>query len=141
MDQASLSLLITAVAVAAGMQVYSIVKIESLVRRTNGIIRFRPDLMAVKEVININMKMAIVYIVLYVLFFIIVARIFISGQMFQAITILFLFGIITLPLGLVGKHFENKIKTMKVEAEDPEIAKTFERYLVQWRQPRWQLSD
>ena len=141
MDQTSLYILIVAILVAVGMQGYSITKIETLIRRTKGIIRYRPDLAEVKEVINLNMKMAVVYIVLFVIFFIIIARIFIGGRPFQAITILFLFGIITLPIGLIGKHFENKIRSMRIESDDKEIATTFERYLVQWKEARWKLPD
>lgn len=141
MDQASLFILIIAILAAVGMQGYSVAKIEAFIRRTKGIIRYRPDLIEVKEIINLNMKMAIIYIVLFIIFFIIVARIFSGGRPFQAITVLFLFSIITLPLGLIGKHFENKIKSIKIETDDQEIAKTFERYLVMWKEAKWKLPD
>jgi len=55
--------------------------------------------------------------------------------------ILFLFGIITLPVGFIGKRFENKIKTMEVESTDPQIKERFERYLKQWNKPHLQLPD
>ncbi len=133
--------MIVAILVAIGMQVYSITKIQSLIRNTKGTIRSRHDLIAVKEVINLNMQMAVIYIILYVIFFIFAAKLFIGGRIFEAIAMLFVFGIITLPVGLVGKSYENKVKSMRVESDDKEIAQIFERYLIQWKQARWKLPD
>ncbi len=137
----TLYIMIVAILVAIGMQVYSITKIQSLIRNTKGIIRSRHDLIAVKEVINLNMQMAVIYIILYVIFFIFAAKLFIGGRIFEAIAMLFVFGIITLPVGLVGKSYENKVKSMRVESDDKEIAQIFERYLIQWKQARWKLPD
>jgi len=141
MAQDTLYIMIFAILVAIGMQAYSITKIQSLIRSTKGVIRSRHDLIAVKEVINLNMQMAVIYIILYIIYFIIVARIFIGGRLFEAIAMLFVFGIITLPVGLIGKSFENKIKSMRVESDDKEIMQIFKRYLVQWKQAHWKLPD
>ncbi len=134
-------LLVAVCAIAIGFQGFSIYKIESLIRRTNGKIRSRMDLNEVKAVININMMMAVVYIALFVLLIIILFFRFIGGQPFQAIGVLFLFGIITLPVGLIGKGFEKKIHSMEVESTDPELKQKFERYLVQWKEARFRLPD
>ncbi|KPJ71145.1 hypothetical protein AMJ52_09000 [candidate division TA06 bacterium DG_78] len=82
------------------------------------------------------MKLAVLYLILFGLLIIAVVMYFV-----QDITILFIFGIITLPVGLIGKYFENKIKSMDVRADDPNIAETFQRYLVQWKQARFKLPD
>ncbi len=137
----TLYIMIVAILVAIGMQVYSITKIQSLIRNTKGIIRSRHDLIAVKEVINLNMQMAVIYIILYVIFFYFAARLFIGGRTIEAIAMILIFGIVTLPVGLVGKSFENKVKSMSVESDDKETAQIFERYLIQWKQARWKLPD
>jgi hypothetical protein len=54
---------------------------------------------------------------------------------------LFIFGIVTLPVGLIGKKYEKRIKTMQVQADDPEIAVKFQQYLKQWNEARFQLPD
>ena len=56
------------VIVAVGMQVSSIRKSEHIHKKTSGIIRTRQDLLSVKEVINLNMKLAVFYIAMFVLF-------------------------------------------------------------------------
>lgn len=127
---------------AVGMQVFSIRKIEEVYRKTNGVIRTRQDLLAVKEPINLSMKLAILYIGLFILFIIILALSFIHGTPLSHVALsLFIFGIVTLPIGLIGKQHEKKIKSMQVQSDDPEIAKKFEQYLAQWNEPRFQLPD
>jgi len=116
-------------------------KINSVYFRTNGVIKTRQELELVKDVINLSMRLAIFYILLFVLFLIFVVMLFINGAAGRAIGILFLFGIITLPIGLIGKHFENKIRTMEVQSEDPELATKFQHYLKEWNSARFQLSD
>jgi len=141
MDTTGWLLLAGSILVAGGMQGYNIYRIEEFMRRTKGVIRFRPDLENVKEIINLNMRMAVVYIVLYVIFFIVIALMFFGGKMGQAVIIMFFFGIITLPFGLIGKSFEKKVKNLKIESNDPGIAETYQRWLVQWKEARFQLPD
>ncbi|MEO0107176.1 MAG: hypothetical protein ABIL46_07605 [candidate division WOR-3 bacterium] len=83
--------------------------------------------------------LAVVYIILYVVFFILIVLMFAGGWVSQAILTMFLFGIINLPVGLIGKHYENKIKSLRIESDDKEVGRIFETYLVQWKQARWKM--
>ncbi|RKZ28777.1 hypothetical protein DRQ36_09925 [bacterium] len=56
-------------------------------------------------------------------------------------THILIFSVVTLPLWLFGMNREKLIKNMKVEASDPEIAETYKRYLKQWKEPRFMLTD
>jgi hypothetical protein len=128
--------------VAVGMQVSSIRKSEHIHKKTSGIIRTGQDLLSVKEVINLNMKLAISYIAMFVLFIIILIIAYFSGtRLGHIILSLFLFGVITLVVGLLGKTYEKKIKSMEVKSDDPEILRIYEQYLVQWKEPRFQLRE
>lgn len=128
--------------IAVGMQVVSIRKSDGAYKKTSGVIKTSQDLLSVKEAINLNMKLAIFYILMFVLFIIILIIAYFSGtQLGQIIFSLFTFGVITLAVGLIGKTYEKKIKTMEVQTDDPEITRKYEQYLVQWREPRFQLSD
>jgi hypothetical protein len=128
--------------IAIGMQVFSIRKNEDAYKRTNGIIRTRQDLLAVKEAINLSMRLAVIYIALFILFIVILVVFVINGAPIgNAILSLFIFGVVTLPVGLIGKQYEKKIKSMQVQSDDPELAKKFQEYLVQWNEPRFQLPD
>ena len=56
-------------------------------------------------------------------------------------THILIFSVVKLPLWLFGMNREKLIKNMKVEASDPEIAETYKRYLKQWKEPRFMLTD
>ena len=128
--------------VAVGMQVSSIRKSEHIHKKTSGVIRTRQDLLSVKEVINLNMKLAVFYIAMFVLFIIILIIAYFSGtRLGHIILSLFLFGVITLVVGLFGKTYEKKIKSMEVKSDDPEILRIYEQYLGQWKEPRFQLRE
>ena len=124
------------------MQVYSSRKNAQVYEQTRGVIKLKQDLLAVKMAISLSMKLAVIYILLFVLFVWVlgfsVAR---GGSLGEAAFSLFVFGVVTLPVGLIGKTYEKKIKTMQVQADDPQIAEKFQLYLKQWNQPRWQLPD
>ncbi|MEO0124348.1 MAG: hypothetical protein ABIL69_10155 [candidate division WOR-3 bacterium] len=142
MNQRLLIILVVAILISVGMHLYSVNKITAFVRNKKGVIRSRIDLSELKEVINTNMKLAVVYIIFYIAFFIITALFADTGWFYQAILTWFLFGIITLPVGLIGKHYENKIKSLRIESDDDkEVARIFETYLVQWKEARWKLPD
>ncbi len=97
--------------------------------------------MAVKDAINLSMKLAVVYIGMFVLFIVLLALFVARGtSLGHAALSLFIFGIITLPVGLIGKRFEKKIKTMQVQA-NPEIAEEFKQYLKQWNEVRFKLPE
>ena len=99
------------------------------------------DLEKVRDVININMKLAVYYIVFVIILFIILAFLAFNRFFREVILILFFFGVITLIVGLWGKTYENKIRNMEVKMDNPEIKETFERYLKEWNEPRLQLSS
>ena len=128
--------------IAVGMQVLSVKKVQEVHRRTNGVLQSRRDLLLVKAAINLSMRLAIVYIVFFVLFIVMLVVFVRNGTPFTlAMLCLFIFGIVTLPVGLMGKQFEKKIKTMEIKSEDPEIERKYRQYLTQWNEPRFQLPD
>ena len=128
--------------VAICMQVKSNRKNSQVYERTNGVIKTHQDLIAVKEVINLSMKLAVVYIGMFVLFIMLLAFFVARGvSLGQAALGLFIFGIITLPVGLIGRRYEKRIKTMQVQSDDPEIKDKFQQYLKQWNEARFQLPE
>ncbi|KPK72835.1 hypothetical protein AMJ87_03475 [candidate division WOR_3 bacterium SM23_60] len=136
------SYLIVFTIIAVGMQIYSNRKNAAVYNQTRGTVESRQDLLAVRAAINLSMKLAIVYIFLFVVFILLmglsVAR---GGSLGQAALCLFIFGVVTLPVGMIGKTYEKKIKTMQVQTDDPQIAEKFQQYLKQWNQARFGLSD
>ena len=124
------------------MQAVSITRIEKTVSVLKGVIRDEKDLRTVKQTINWNMQLAILYIALSFLYVIALVIALVNGATLGAAALnLLIFGIITLPIGLIGKVFEKKIKQLKVENNDAKIAARFLDYLTQWVEPRWQISD
>ena len=136
------SYLVVFIVIAIGMQIYSNRENTAVYNQTRGVVKSRQDLLAVRAAINLSMKLAIVYILLFVVFILLmglsVAR---GGSLGQAALCLFIFGVVTLPVGMIGKTYEKKIKTMQVEADDPQIAEKFQQYLKQWNEARFGLSD
>jgi hypothetical protein len=130
------------IAIAVAMQVASVKKIQEANSRTCGTIRSPRDLLLVKEAINLSMRLAIVYIALFVVFIALLVISVAGGQpVIQAALGLFIFGVVTLPVGLIGKRYEKRIRTMDVESEDPYLRDRLQSYLAQWDKPRFQLSD
>jgi small-conductance mechanosensitive channel len=139
MFQISLVILGSAVVIALFFHFYAVSKIKTVLRETNGVIISMNDLEVVKEVINLNMKLAVYYIVFFVVFLIVLGVLALNKLFGEAAFVLFFFGVITLIVGLWGKTFENKIRNMEVKTDNPEIKETFERYLKEWGEPRLQL--
>lgn len=136
------SYLVVFIIIAAGMQVYSNRRNTQVYEQTHGVVRSRQDLVAVRGAINLSMKLAVVYIMLFVLFILLMGlAVMRGGSLGQAALCLFVFGIVTLPIGFIGKTYEKKIKTMRIEADDPQIAEKFQQYLKQWNEARFGLSD
>ena len=107
-----------------------------------GGIRSRQDLFLAKGAINLSMRLAIVYIALFGLFVVLLALTVAGGApVGRAVLNLFIFGIVTLPIGLIGKRYERTIRAMEVASDDPELRERFESYLSQWDKPKLQLSD
>jgi hypothetical protein len=110
--------------------------------KTGGVLRSRQDLLAVKQAVNLSMRMAVIYIVMFILFVLLLGIFVARGASFgQAALCLFIFGIVTLPVGLIGRGYEKRIKMMRVESGDPEIAEKFQLYLKQWNEARFRLPD
>jgi len=131
-----------AIAVAALMHLYNITKDRELIKRTGGVIRSNSDLLMVREAINLSMQLAIYYIAMSVVLLAVLAYFVVNGlSFFTAIGQLFIFGIATLPMGLIGKHFEDKVRKMEVQSSDPLLQDAYDRYLVQWKEPRFKLPD
>lgn len=124
------------------MQVKSNRRNAEVFYQTHGVIKSRQDLLAVKSAINLSMRLAVIYIMLFILFIILLGIFVARGESLGSAALsLFVFGVVTLPIGLIGKRYEKKIKTMQVQADDPEIAEKFQQYLGQWDKARFQLSD
>jgi len=135
-------ILIVFLGIAVGMHVISSRKNIQVYKETNGVIRSQLDLNKVKEAINISMRFAMIYIGVFIVFIILLIAAWRSGESFMnGVLAMFLFGVITLPLGLAGKHFEKKIRKMTVEADDPRLEQTYRKYLKMWDQPRFQLPE
>ncbi len=141
MFQISLIILGCSVGIALIFHFYAVLKIKAALKETNGIIMSMNDLETIKKVINLNMKLAVYYIVFFILLIIILGVLALNQLFKEAALILFLFGVITLVVGLWGKIYENKIRNMEVKTDNPEIKETFERYLKEWGEPRLQLRS
>ena len=130
------------IAVAVGMQVLQIRKTVRVCCEIRGAIRSRADLARVKQVINLSMGLAIAYIVLVAIYIILLVVFVRRGTPLAQVAIsLLVFGAATLPMGLIGRRFDKRIRSLRVESDDPDMADTFARYLIQWNQPRIQLPD
>lgn len=124
------------------MQAISISRVEQTMSKLKGCIRDNNDLQLVKRTINLNMQLAILYIVLCFLYVMVLVISIIKGASLSLAAInLLVFGVITLPIGLIGRIFEKKIKKLRIESSDPGIAARYLDYLTQWVEPRWQISD
>jgi ABC-type spermidine/putrescine transport system permease subunit II len=128
--------------ISFGVQIYSNRRNAEVYSHTHGAIRSRQDLLAVKGAIDLSMKLAVIYILLFVLFVLLMALSFArGGPMGQAALCLLIFGVVTLPVGLIGKTYEKRIKTMCVESSESGIEEKFGNYLKQWNEPHFGLSD
>lgn len=124
------------------MHVISSRKNMQVHRETNGVIRSQLDLDKTKEAINMGMRFAIIYIGVFVVFIVLLILAWRGGEPFlRGVLMMFIFGIVTLPLGIIGKRFEKKIRNMNVESDDPMIGQKFREYLKMWDQPRLQLPE
>jgi hypothetical protein len=136
------SYLVVFILIAVGMQIYSNRRNVRVYEQIHGVIRSKQDLMAVRDAINLSMKLAVIYIVMFVLLVLLMGlAVMRGGSLGQAALCLFVFGIVTLPVGLIGKSYDKKIKTLRVEAGDQQIAEKFQEYLKQWNEARFHLPD
>jgi hypothetical protein len=136
--------LIIAVPAAAALLMHAVMAARILARlpALKGAVRSRQDLAVVRELISLSMRLAVWYIALYGLFVAALACLAWRGMpLFRSVACLFWFGVITLPLGLIGKKFENRVRELPVDSADPAVGETFRRWLVQWKEPRYRLPD
>ena len=141
MFQISLIILGCSVWVALVFHFYAVSKIKTALRETGGMIMSMNDLEIVKEVINLNMKLAVYYIVFFIVLIVILGVLALNKLFKEATLILFVFGVITLVIGLWGKTYESKIRNMEIKTDDPEVKETFDRYIKEWAEPRLGLSE
>jgi small-conductance mechanosensitive channel len=139
MFQISLIILGCSVGIALVFNFYAVSKIRTALKETNGVIMSMNDLEIVKDVINLNMKLAVYYIIFFVMLIVILGVLVLNQLFKEAAIILFVFGVITLIIGLWGKTYENKIRNMEIRTDDPKVKETFERYIREWAEPRLQL--
>ena len=109
----------------------------------NGVIRSRQDLELVRDAINVSMILAMMFIAMFVILLLAGACLIFFKQMHFLVFAahIFIFGVVTLPMGLFGMTREKAIKNLCVESTDPEIAEKYARYLKQWKEPRLTLAD
>ncbi len=128
------------IVLAVIMHVISMRKNIEVFDRVHGTIGSQQDLAMVREAINLSMQLAMVYIAVFIIFVAVLVILVLGGGSFwNAVLVLFVAGIVTLPLGLLGRKYEHKIKSLKIEGEDTELARTFATYLKQWGEPRFRL--
>lgn len=125
------------------MNVWDMIRMQRTSTALQGIIRNRQDLQSVRVAINLSMTLAVVDIVIYAAMIATVVCFVVAGwiELLTAAAHLMVVGVATLPVGLYGKHFEKRIKDLRVVAEDPQIAEKYRDFLVQWGQPRLKLPD
>lgn len=134
--------LLAAIAISGLMHFHNLSKCKSVAEHTKGVISGRHDLLLVRDAINLSMKLAIYYIALFFFLITVLGYWTINGYpFFAAVGHLFLFGVVTLPMGLIGKYYEDRLRKMTVQPSDPELEATYRRYLVQWQEPRFSLPD
>lgn len=136
-----LFLLILSILIALAFQIVNILRIQDVYRKTGGKIESEDDLLLTKGVINFSMEAAMVYIVFAIVFVVLLFVLSQGKYIMDAIKALFLFGIITLPIGFIGKNFEKKIKEMDVITESEEIKKRYKDYLEQWGKARFRIRE
>ncbi len=130
------------VAAAVLMHLLMIARIQSVLPRLRGTVCTRQDLDKIRGLINYSMRLAVWYLALFGLFILALAVLMILGLPFgRAVACMFWFGAITLPVGLFGRQFERKIRRLRVVSNDPQLDATFQRWLAQWREARYQLPD
>lgn len=127
---------------AAVMHWMLVDKTKCVDREIRGVIKTRQHLMLAKEAINLSMRMAIYYLAMcgavLVLYLVLVAK---GLTYISVIGKMFIFGIITLPMGLIAKHFEKRIKDIRVESDDPTLDSLFSDYLDRWHKPQFQIKE
>lgn len=127
--------------IAFMFQALNILKMNSVYKMTDGAVRSVEDLEAVKSAVNHSMRSAFIYIAFSVMFGIFLAWYVFSGHVLSAVKLIFLFGISTLIMGLIGRVFEKRIRNMRIETDDNVIADKYAYYIDQWDKPQFIIKD
>jgi len=142
-DASTWYLSVVPVALAVFISFAANAKLSATVKALGGKIRTRLDLQPVKEAINLNKLLAWTYIAVWLGQIVAVALCAFEGltTLTGAIGHVFVFGVVTLPFGLWSKSVEKKFKGMRVEPDDPFVGQTWQRWLIEWRQPSLSVRD
>lgn len=142
-DVSTWYLSVVPILLAAVISILANTKMNGVVRALNGMIQSHGDLQPVKEAINFNKRMAMVYMVVWFgQIAALVSFVALQGISFgAAIGHFFAFGVLTLPFGLWSKSVEKRFKALKVTSGDPALNLTFQRWLVEWKKPGFAVRD
>lgn len=126
-----------AVAMAVLISTIANAHLLDAMRRVEGKVRWFRDLAPLRDAINFNKRLAWAYISLWlILILVLVLAVTVGLTPFRgAVGHVFAFGVLTLPSSLWTKQVEKKFKGMPVESDDPVVATTFRRYLLDWGKP------
>jgi hypothetical protein len=118
-------------------------KMKSTKEQINSTIRSHEDLMIVKQIINLSMITSVAMVVEIVLCVCFLVYCCLSGRIpLSAVPgHLMVFSLVMFIATPYFKKTEGDFKKIKIESDDPEIAQTFQRWLIQWRQARLKLPD
>lgn len=130
-----------AFAVAFVFQALNVIKMIETHRETGGVIRDANDLEKVKSAINHSMRSAVLYIAFSSLFGIYMAYLVFTGHVLSAVKIIFLFGITTMIMGLIGRVYEKRIRKMECITDDKHLVDKYASYLEQWDKPQFSLRE
>ena len=128
---------------AWGMQVVNIRAMQSAWGQLEGELAGAEDLWLVRRAINTSMMLAVLYLGMSMAFFLfLIWAWFGAGMGMMALTgPVFVFGILTLPAGYIGKQYENKIRRLDTGSCGEEVLKTYSAWLNLWGKARFRLPD
>ena len=131
------------VCIAVVISIFATGKLSGVYNALNGSIKTSRDLEVVREAININMQMALLYIALWLVFLVILVLLVVRKTIPFPVAVghLALFGVLTFPFAIWSKSVEKKFKSMVVDTDQQGIAETFQRWLVDWGKPGFKLKD
>lgn len=112
-------------------------------KELGGRVRSRQDLQPVREAINLNKRLAWVFLAVWFGQIGVLAVMVFSGRttFSGALGHVFVFGVATLPFGLWSNVVEKKFRGMAVESEDPSVGQTWQRWLVEWKQASFSVKE
>ncbi len=142
-DVATWYLSVVPVLVALGISALANTRLGATARELGGAIRSHGDLVPVRQASNYNKRLAWAYIALWLGQLAAVAAAAVTGLTTfpGAVGHVFAFGVLTLPAGLWTKRVEGKFRALAVEGGDPALARTYQRYLADWKKPSFSIPE